>query len=203
MYGLFIFSVAFCLTALAMFAGVGVCFRVYRKKQKIQKQSIRNAERHRAQQLKNEMLEAELENRKNELVKQTSMLARREKLIGTLLEELERQKNMLGDRYPTQLYKRMRSLMEQALNGNNERLILEAYFNSAHQNFVERFRRQYAGITTGDLRICCLLRMNLSTKEIASILNISVRAVELRRYRLRKRIGLDNDTNLIDFLLNF
>ena len=45
--------------------------------------------------------------------------------------------------------------------------------------------------------------MNLSTKEIASLLNVSVRAIELRRYRLRKRLGLEGDTNLIDFLMNF
>ena len=45
--------------------------------------------------------------------------------------------------------------------------------------------------------------MNLSTKEIASLLNISVRAVELRRYRLRKRLGLEGDTNLVEFLINY
>jgi len=48
-----------------------------------------------------------------------------------------------------------------------------------------------------------LLKMNLSTKEIASLLNISIRAVELRRYRLRKRLMLEGDTNLTDFLIRF
>ena len=68
---------------------------------------------------------------------------------------------------------------------------------------MDRLRQQYADLTTGDLRICCLLRMNLSTKEIASLLNVSIRAIEVRRYRLRKRMNLDNDTNLVDFLLKF
>jgi DNA-binding NarL/FixJ family response regulator len=71
------------------------------------------------------------------------------------------------------------------------------------ENFIDRLRQQYSDITSGDLRICCLLRMNLSTKEIASLLNVSVRAIELRRYRLRKRLSLDSDTNLIDFLMNY
>ena len=44
--------------------------------------------------------------------------------------------------------------------------------------------------------------MNLSTKEIASIMNVSVRAIELRRYRLRKRLGLEGETNLVDFLMD-
>jgi DNA-binding CsgD family transcriptional regulator len=177
--------------------------RSYRKKQKRKEQYLISIERQKTQQLKNEMLEAELENKKNELVKQTSALTRKGMVMKMLLEELEHQKDILGDRYPSKLYTRMRSLMEKVLNDQNDWLAFETYFNSAHQNFIERFRQQYTDITTGDLRICCLLRMNLSTKEIASILNISIRAVELRRYRLRKRIGLDGDTNLVDFLMNY
>lgn len=77
------------------------------------------------------------------------------------------------------------------------------YFNSAHQNFLDRLKTRFPDITTGDLRVCCLLKMNLSTKEIASLMNVSVRAIELRRYRLRKRFELDNETNLVDFLMKF
>jgi DNA-binding CsgD family transcriptional regulator len=150
-----------------------------------------------------EKLKLELESKKNELMKQTSTLTRKGMILHSLLEELEKQKHILGDRYPAGLYARMHSLMEKALNDDrNDRMAFEAYFDSSHQRFIERIRRKYADMTAGDLRICCLLRMNLSTKEIASILNISVRAVELRRYRLRKRIGLDSDTNLADFLMN-
>jgi DNA-binding CsgD family transcriptional regulator len=45
--------------------------------------------------------------------------------------------------------------------------------------------------------------MNLSTKEIASLMNISVRGVEASRYRLRKRLNLETDTNLTDYLMRF
>jgi DNA-binding CsgD family transcriptional regulator len=189
---------AYLLYALFLGGFTGTAFHIYLKKQK----KI-NISRQKLQQLKNEMLEAELENKKNELVKQTSALTRKGIVMNTLLEELEHQKNMLGDRYPAKLYVRIRSLMEKEQSVHNDWIAFETYFNTAHQNFIEQFRKQYTDITTGDLRICCLLRMNLSTKEIASILNISVRAVELRRYRLRKRIGLDSDTNLVDFLLSF
>jgi DNA-binding NarL/FixJ family response regulator len=194
---------AYLLYVLLLGSLTGTTLRIYLKKQKRKKQYLIDLKRQTLQQLKNEMLEAELENKKNELVKQTSALTRKGVIMNTLLEELEHQKNMMGDRYPTKLYARMRSLMEKELSDHNDRIAFETYFNTAHQNFIERFRQQYTDITTGDLRICCLLRMNLSTKEIASILNISVRAVELRRYRLRKRIGLDSDTNLVDFLLSF
>lgn len=91
--------------------------------------------------------------------------------------------------------------MEDALNDQEDWLLFDSYFNSAHQNFINRLQQKYPDLTPGDLRICCLRRMNLSTKEIASLLNISVRAVELRRYRLRKRLELNNDINLVEFLL--
>jgi DNA-binding NarL/FixJ family response regulator len=148
------------------------------------------------------MLETELQNKNNELTLQTSALVKRNQSIQTLLEELEQQKEALGTRYPTKFYTRMRTLMEETLNDQADWLQFESYFSSAHQNFIERLRQQYSDLTTGDFRICCLLRMNLSTKEIASLMNISVRAVELRRYRLRKRMMLDGDTNLVDFLMN-
>jgi DNA-binding CsgD family transcriptional regulator len=181
---------------------IGLCIRNHLKRRKRRMKRLLRIKQQQSQELKNELLEAELENKKNELVKQTSTLARKSLIMNTLIEELERQKSLMGDKYPNKLYLRMHSLMEKVLNDQNDWITFEYYFNSAHQTFIERLRRQYPDITTGDIRVCCLLRMNMSTKEIASILNVSVRAIELRRYRLRKRIGLDSDTNLADFLMN-
>ena len=131
------------------------------------------------------MLEAELQNKNNELTLQTTALVKRNQAIQSLLEELEKQKETLGERYPNKLYIRMKTLMEETLNNQADWVLFESYFNSTHQNFMDRLRQRYSDLTTGDLRICCLLRMNLSTKEIASLMNVSVRAIELRRYRLR------------------
>ena len=97
----------------------------------------------------------------------------------------------------------MTSLIEENISNQADWILFESYFNSAHQNFMDRLRAQYPDLTTGDFRICCLLRMNLSTKEIASLLNVSVRSVELRRYRLRKRLALSGEANLVEFLTSF
>ncbi|MCD8267672.1 MAG: transcriptional regulator [Parabacteroides sp.] len=191
------------LTGIIAKLGLDYHLRNLRKEEENRKEAERQAEEQRLQQMKSEMLEAELQIKNNELSLQTSALVKRNQAIQALLDELERQKETLGDRYPNKLYIRMKDLMEQSLNNQSDWLLFETYFNSAHQSFIERLRQQYSDITSGDLRICCLLRMNLSTKEIASLLNVSVRAIELRRYRLRKRLGLDGDTNLIDFLMSF
>ena len=153
--------------------------------------------------LKHELLQAELQNNNNDLMLQTTALVKRNQTLQLLLDELDKQKETLGDRYPNKLYNRLRKLMEESLNDQTDWVQFETYFNSAHKNVIERLRTNYAELTQGDLRICCLLRMNLSTKEIASLMNVSIRAVELRRYRLRKRLLLDSDTNLIDFLIRF
>ncbi|WP_280772217.1 transcriptional regulator [Parabacteroides sp. PF5-13] len=177
--------------------------RRLQKKEKNRLRAERQAEQQRLQQLQNEMLEAELQNERNELVKQSSTLMRNEEAISKLQKELEQQKKTLGSQYPTNLYLRMRKLIEETLNDSNEWQAFESYFDNAHQDFIKRFRQQYPDITNADLRLSCMLRMNLSTKEIASILNVSIRAVELRRYRLRKRLNLDSGINLTEFLMDF
>lgn len=192
----------FLIAMIAKFI-LGYHLKNLRKEELARQKEERQAEEQKIQQMKSEMLEAELQNKNNELSLQTSALVKRNQAIQKLLDELERQKETLGDRYPNKLYNRMKTLMEESLNDQADWLLFESHFNSAHQNFIERLRQQYSDITTGDLRICCLLRMNLSTKEIASLLNVSIRAIELRRYRLRKRLLLDGDINLTDFLMSF
>ena len=150
------------------------------KEEQEKAEAERQAEQQQMQVIKNRMLEAELQNKNNELTLQTTALVKRNQAIQSLLEELEKQKETLGERYPNKLYIRMKTLMEETLNNQADWVLFESYFNSTHQNFMDRLRQRYSDLTTGDLRICCLLRMNLSTKEIASLMNVSVRAIELR-----------------------
>lgn len=193
----------FMLFFVILYVATLTYIRSQQKKEQIRLELEYRTEQQKLQEMQNELLEAELQNKKNELMKQTATLARKSTIVNKLLDEINEQKKTLGERYPNKLYQRMRSLIEEIANDQGDWQAFESYFNSAHQNFIDRFRMTYSDITTGDLRLSCLLRMNLSTKEIASSLNISVRAVELRRYRLRKRIGLASDQNLTDFLINF
>jgi hypothetical protein len=177
-------------------ATTGLLLRSYIRGRRSKKKFLIGLEERRA-------LRAELEDKTNELAKQSSALSNKTSMVKTLLEELDKQKESLGDRYPPSLYLKMRSLLEKAAGDDGDRIAFEAYFDSAHQDFIGRLRKEYALVTPGDIRLCCLLRMNLSTKEVASILSVSVRAVELRRYRLRKRLGLPPHINLVDFLIGF
>ena len=76
-------------------------------------------------------------------------------------------------------------------------------FDQVHSDFLKRLGEKHDHLSPNDYRLCAYLRMNLSTKEIASLMNISVRGVEASRYRLRRRLNLDTDVNLTEYLMRF
>ncbi|WP_430810257.1 MULTISPECIES: triple tyrosine motif-containing protein [unclassified Carboxylicivirga] len=78
----------------------------------------------------------------------------------------------------------------------------ELRFDLAHNNYIKKLKEEFAALTPHDLKICAYLKMNLSSKEIAQLLNMSVRGVENARYRVRKRLGLDSSVNLTDWLMS-
>lgn len=76
------------------------------------------------------------------------------------------------------------------------------YFDKVHNNFLSRLKTCYPALSSTDLKLCAYLRLNLSSKEIAQLLSISPKGVEISRYRLRKKMKLTKEVNLYDFLLN-
>ncbi|MFT6838429.1 MAG: AraC family chitin signaling transcriptional activator, partial [Sediminicola sp.] len=90
------------------------------------------------------------------------------------------------------------------LNINNEDdwKFFEDAFNNADKDFLRKIKAVHPDLTSNDLRLCAYLRLNLSSKEIAPLLNISVRSVEVKRYRLRKKIDLPHENSLTDYIQN-
>jgi FixJ family two-component response regulator len=78
----------------------------------------------------------------------------------------------------------------------------ETNLNQIHNEFIINLSKKYTNLTSKDIKLCVLLKMNLTSKEIAPIMNISFRGVELQRYRLRKKLGISQDENLNKFLIN-
>lgn len=78
----------------------------------------------------------------------------------------------------------------------------DLYFESLNKNFYTRLKQRYPDISNNDLKICALIKLNLSIKEMASILNISPDSVKTARYRLRKKLQLHTEENLTDFILS-
>jgi len=77
----------------------------------------------------------------------------------------------------------------------------QANFDTVHHNFLYKIRERFPFLKSTDLLLCAYIRINKSNKEISSLLNISVSAVEKRRFRLREKLKLDDDTRLTEFLM--
>lgn len=153
--------------------------------------------------LTNEKLQTEVEHKSAQLASSTMAMMRKNNLLNSIRDELEKQKEDLGDQLPKKYYRKLHDLIEEGIEDEHEWEIFEQLYNEAHGNFFKRLKEEYPQLTPGDLRLCAYLRMNLSSKEIAPLLNISVRGVEERRYRLRKRLDLSTDTNLNELIMTF
>ena len=79
----------------------------------------------------------------------------------------------------------------------------ELHFNEIHDNFIKRLKAAHPNLTARDIRLCAYLRMNLASKEIAPLMGISYRGIEALRYRVRKKLKLGGEDNLMGFILEF
>ena len=79
----------------------------------------------------------------------------------------------------------------------------EHNFDMVYEDYLKRLGERFPQLTVGDKRLCAYLKMDLCSKDIAPLLNMSVRSVEMARYRLRKKMELSRDVNLTDFLQHF
>jgi len=154
-------------------------------------------------QLKNEKLESEIEFKNSELASTAMNLVQKKEFLIKIKEELNKinQINKLGkDTIETsELKKILRSLTEdEKLNDEWEQFSI--HFNKVHGDFLVILKEKFSDLKPHELKLCAYLRMNLSSKEIAHLMSISVRGVEISRYRLRKKLQLPTDTNLFQFL---
>ena len=81
-------------------------------------------------------------------------------------------------------------------------VVFKEAFDNADKDFLKRMKLIHPLLTPNDLRLCAYLRLNLSSKEIAPLFNISVRSVEIKRYRLRKKMDLQHEIGLVEYILS-
>ncbi|MBL7972820.1 MAG: regulator [Prolixibacteraceae bacterium] len=152
-------------------------------------------------ELRNEKLQAELSFKSSELASSTMSIIKKNEFLMNVKEMLKNQKEQLGTRYPDKYYDTLVQKIDDNMTSQDEWKVFEANFERAHDQFMKTLKDNYEDLTPSDLRLCAFLRMNLSSKEIAPLLGISVRGVENHRYRLRKKLNLDADSNLTEFII--
>ncbi|MFW6246205.1 MAG: triple tyrosine motif-containing protein [Tangfeifania sp.] len=151
--------------------------------------------------LRNEKLRNEVEHKSKELANSTMAMVKKNEFLLKLKETVTNQKEQLGTRYPDKYYLHLIKKIDDNISSNEDWHLFEINFERAHEQFLNKMKGQFPDLTPKDLRLSAFLRMNLSSKEIAPLLGISVRSVENHRYRLRKKMGLEHDDSLIDMIL--
>ncbi|MBX3241584.1 MAG: hypothetical protein KIT80_11410 [Chitinophagaceae bacterium] len=152
--------------------------------------------------LKNEKLESEIQHKNSELAATTMNLVQKGEMLAKVKEEFERlKKNDEVDKESEDYKKIIRILSDDRTKKDWEQFAV--HFDKVHSDFLVLLKSSYPNLTPGELKLCAYLRLNLSSKEIAQIMNITIKSVELSRHRLRKKLQIQPDINLYNFLLNF
>ena len=171
------------------------------KENELEKLSIQSQEE--INRLQHEKLESDLRHMNNELATATMHLLNKNEFItgikGHLTQIIKKNSNEETKRELLGITKDI----ENNISDDADWEHFQFHFDRVHGDFTTRFKSAFPGLTPQEIKLSAYLRMNLSTKEIAQLLNISVRGVEISRYRLRKKLHLDRNQNLQDFILNF
>lgn len=149
-----------------------------------------------------ENLESELDHKSYELMLTIRYLVHKNEILSDLQKEINDIKEH-SSKYPVKNLKNMEKIISEGLDTQTDDW--KNAMNSlklSQQGFFKKLMEQFSELTPNDLRLCSYLRMNFSTKEIARLLNISPRAVEISRYRLRKKMKLNHHVNLTEFLMS-
>lgn len=154
-------------------------------------------------EIRNENLRNEIKLRNKRLAKSTFSLIHKNNTLISVKEEITKIKEELGVRFPSKHFNRLIKNIDNDMTSENDWIMFEQSFSEVHENFIQKLKEENTQLTPGDLQLCAYLKMNLSSKEIATLLNITVRGVEIRRYRLRKNLQLDHDTNLVEFIMGY
>lgn len=151
-------------------------------------------------ELRNEKLRVEMIHHDKELANQTMGIIQKNKFLIKVNEDLlSIQDFIVNDTAKSKIYS-LKKRIKKEIDIKQQNKIFQTYFDEAHQEFFKQLKEKYPNLTPNDLRLCAFIRMNISSKEIASILNISYRGVEVSRYRLRKKMELPRIVNLSSYL---
>lgn len=145
-------------------------------------------------------LEAELRQKSKELADMSMSMIAHNEVLDSILNEVQHQKM---SKSAVSLDKISRIIQNSIVSNQEQWAMFQSNFDCIHENFFKELKEKYPDLTSTDLRLCALLRLNMSTKDIANMLNLTVRGVESARYRLRKKLDIPAETGLVDFMLNF
>ncbi len=188
----------FGILGVSLIAALIIYLQYYRRRQEKKIQE----ERHRRQALELEKNQIEKSQLERELASQVLQLCRKNELLSSLQQEISLLSKQSTPSDKPNLRRLERTISSDIQSDDDWKQFL-ATFEKVHPDFLAQLRNQTQKLSPAEQRLSCLFKMNLSSKEIATLLNISDEGVKKARYRLRKKLDLSSDVNLQEYLINF
>lgn len=176
--------------------------RYYRRKARIQHEESERriaAQQREAElalsQLNNQKLQQDIESKNREMAQATMNLVKKNELLQQIKE------NLLAKQDPEANIQEVIGTIDRNIDEAETWSLFKEAFENADRDFFKKAKKLHPELTPNDLKLCAYLRLNLSSKEIAPLLNISSKSVEVKRYRLRKKMKLEHEAGLVDYIL--
>lgn len=151
-------------------------------------------------EIKNEKLQVEIDSKNTELINFTMHLVQKGELLTDLKSHMSKMTKLIDNTIAHEELKKMIRVINDADKMDKDWENFTNHFDKAHNSFTVNIKEKFPKLTANELKLCTFLRVNLTTKEIAQLMNISMRGVEISRYRLRKKLNLPTEMSLFDFL---
>ncbi|MBN1117458.1 MAG: hypothetical protein JXA77_09655 [Bacteroidales bacterium] len=153
-------------------------------------------------ELDNQRKQSEIENKTKELASIAMQMTYKNEMLHKVAQKLSKVSQKMIHQESKYQVEGLIKTLEKDMVRDDDWEKFELSFDQVHEDFLKKLRKNFLELSPKDLRLCAYLRMNLSSKEIAPLLNISIRGVEISRYRLRRKLGIDRDKNLTEFMMN-
>ncbi|TVZ14081.1 LuxR C-terminal-related transcriptional regulator [Maribacter sp. MAR_2009_72] len=170
------------------------------KKHNLLKIKMQREQDERLAQMEKEKLEKEIKRKQTELARTTMSVAKKNELILEFKDLIALNQEAFSNK---QRFRSLSKKLDSSMNEDQDWKHFEVSFKELHEDFFENLLKKYPKLTPKDLRLCAYLKMNHTTKEIAPLMGISIRGVEIHRYRLRKKLNIDSSQNLSNYLIKF
>ncbi|MCH7415185.1 regulator [Belliella sp. R4-6] len=210
-------SIAYFLYSIIVLVGIFLGYRTIEKRYQKKAQKLKTASRRvieekeselkvtqeEVERLRTEKLKHEIQNKDKELATATMHLITKNGFIDHMRSNLNSIiKKSRNQEVKNELQKVIKNI-EKNIAEDKDWEQFEIHFDQVHGDFMSRFKKEFNSLSPQETKLSAYLRMNLSTKEIAYLMNISIRGVEIARYRLRKKLNLERSENLQEYILKF
>ena len=180
--------------SFAIIVMLGFIVKFYRNKREYLEQQIKLNEQEK------QIVESDLKKKESDLVKMSTFIVSKNNLLSSIVKDLEYHISLIENKSDRKSLEPLKKRISDKIDDSADWDQFLTQFSTTYPDFIDCLTEKYPKLRSGDIKLCCYLKMNMNTKEIAKVSGLSVRAVENKRYRLRKKLELETDVSLDSYI---